>query len=193
MNAIFAMFLFLTPPVCGEWSEGFRSSEEERKDARERVRETCRSLGATKQTCKVMDAMVVRESSGDSCAIHTMGPDEYGRGVLGLSVRWHRRKWQEDATGEEFHIPEISAIVAMRIYRRAVKRHGATTWTHVNDVFAGRFGAKDRDEHKQALFCNRLEKWGVDCESDPRGQLGKRLGIEPDDDQWIMLEEMNDG
>jgi len=154
-----------------------------RTDARARVKRTCRGMGASSEACRVLDAMVIRESSGDPCAVHRLGPGEYGLGVLGLSCRWHAAKWDGDC--EAFRIPEVSAVVAIRIYRRAVQRHGAKDWREVNSVFAtGKI--QDRAAHDNG-FCHRLKRRGIDC-SQPLPKLGKKLGTGQTADQEKSLE-----
>jgi len=178
----------LAPPVCGEWTEGFRSTKEVRTDARARVRKTCRALGASKEACKVLDAMVVRESRGDPCAVHRIGEGEYGLGVLGLSCKWHRKKW--DGECEDFLIPEVSTVVAIRLYRRAVARHGAMTWREVQAVFAT--GKNTIRPAYDNTWCHRLKQRGLDCEADPRGQLGTLLGLSPFAGQVEILERISE-
>ena len=189
LKLLLAMIIAIPAPVCGDWSDGFRSTKDVRKDAKARVLKTCRALGGSRQACAVMGAMVSRESSGDPCAVHRLGEGEYGLGVLGLSCRWHRNKWDGDC--EQFRKPEVSAVVVMRIFRRAVSRHGATSWADVNEVFGtGKNGERPAARN---VFCHRLKRRGLDCQDDPRGQLGTLLGIGPVVGQERVLEEMSDG
>jgi hypothetical protein len=123
----------------------------------------------------VLDVIAVRESSGDACAVHVLGPREYGLGLHGLSAGLHLAKWDPTASVDVLRVPEVSTVVTLRIFRRAVARYRARTWREVGGVFAGR-RYEGGDEF---LFCRRLARAGVDCEADPRGKLGDRLGREP--------------
>lgn len=178
--------LTLAPPVCGDWPAE-PSTADVRDDARERVRRTCRALGASRDACAVLDAMVMRESSGDPCAVHTLGEGEYGLGVLGLSCRWHASAWDGDC--DSLRVPEIAAVVALRIYRRAVARHGARTWASVNEVFATG-GTRRNRPRAVARWCARLADRDINCLDDPRGQLGHLLGTVHTPDQAEILEEI---
>lgn len=183
MIAGLALALLLQPPICGDWPAE-RSTAEVREDARERVRRTCRALGASAEACEVLDVMVVRESSGDPCAVHTLGEGEYGLGVLGLSCRWHARSW--DGRCESLRTPEIAAVVGLRIYRRAVSHHEAVTWASVNEVFATGGTRRSRPRAVER-WCSRLAARGIDCLADPRGQLGDLLGARRTPDQEATL------
>lgn len=121
----------------------------------------------------------------DPCAIHTRGVGEYGLGPFGLSVRWTLGIWDRDAKPEVLMIPEVATVVALRIYRRAVSRHGATTWREVNAVFA--LGKNKARAVADNNWCHRMKMRGLDCEADPRGHLGKVMGNAPMEGQeeWI--------
>lgn len=176
-------------PSESEWLAGKDlASKEERKVTRQRVADTCRRMGATVEACTVLDEVVVRESSGDACAVHVLGPDEYGLGPLGLNVGLHLPKWGE-ANRKVLHVPEVSAVITLRLYRRAIKRYKARTWLDVNAVFAGRFHEIGRrtatgDDY---VFCRRLQRRGIDCMNDPRKQLGTRLGNGPEPKQGAFV------
>lgn len=132
-----------------------------RKDTRARVAKTCAAMKADPVVCKMIDAMVIRESSGNTCAVHTLGEGEYGLGPLGLSVRWHLPKWNRHEDESILHVPEVSTIVTLRIFRRAVTRHDAQDLVDLNAVFAtGRLRYRDG---KDASFCYRLRRHGVKC------------------------------
>jgi hypothetical protein len=137
----------------------------------------CRELGADRTACAVLDYVTVRESSGDPCAVHTLGPNEFGRGPQGLSVALHLRWWDPDADPMVLHIPEISTLVTIRLWRRAMERYGARRWWQVNDIFAGRMLPKHYDRHKVARFCYELDRRRIDCEAEPR--LGVVGGTAP--------------
>lgn len=161
------------------------ATKQERKVTRQRVADACRRMGATVEACTVLDAMVVRESDGDPCAVHVLGPGEYGLGPLGLSVGLHLSKWGE-ADRKVLHVPEVSAVVTVRLFRRAVRRYGAKSWLDINAVFAGRFneiGQKTKPLGDDWVFCKRLARWDIDCMADPRGKLGKKLGTMPEPEQ----------
>ncbi len=184
--------LDLTPHIeamgCGEWTEGYRSSAETRKATRERMRRTWRAMGADREAVRVLDAIVVRESTGDPCARHLLGKSagENGYGPGGLFWRVHRGKWHRDpatADPRSFFVPEITAVVMLRIFRRAVRRHDAQTWVEIGEVFAT---GKIRDDGSRVVarhnFAHRLRRRGIDPEAKP-GRLGTKLGLSPTDDQ----------
>lgn len=154
--------------------------QKKRIEARKRAMRACRKLGASKEACNVLDVIAIRESSGDPCAVHVLGPREWGLGIHGLSVGLHLDKWEpasERPLPNVLRIPEVSAVVTLRIFRRAVVRYKAKTWREVGGVFAGRKYTRDEP------FCRRLARVGIDCEADPRRQLGERLGREPTEGQ----------
>ncbi len=177
-------------PTCeGEWEDGFRSSKEVRQDTKRRIDDTARRMGASAYARRVLATMASRESSNDPCSVHTRGVGEYGLGPFGLSVRWTLGIWDRDAPEEVLMIPEVATVVALRIYRRAVSRHGATTWREVNAVFAlGKNKARKVADHN---WCHRMKMRGLDCEDDPRGHLGKVMGVMPTEGQeeWIDVEQ----
>jgi len=164
--------LSLLTPTCGDWAEGFRSSKAVRVEARSRVERMCRALGGDRDACEVLDYVTLRESSFDPCAVHTLGPNEYGLGPHGLSVDLHLPKWGP-SDPQLLHVPEVSTVVTFRIWRRAVERYGARSWRRVNAIFAGRITAKHLDNYKDNRFCYELAKRNVDCESRPNlGVIG---------------------
>lgn len=189
MNTLLAMLLALNiaPPTCGEWPAD-RSTKEVRQETKARVQHIAGELGLSKDAKAVLRYMVARESSGDPCAVHTHGEGEYGLGPLGLSVRWTLSKWDSHADAEVLHIPEVAAVVAIRILRRAVRLHGAKTWTEANSVFAtGKIRVRPG---KDAIYCKRLKSHGVDCNSNPAGQLGTKMGLGRTPNQVEVLEAM---
>lgn len=181
---LLAMGLSLQAPICEDYLSGWRSSEQVTTDTRARAMKACAALGATPEACRVVDAMISRESSADPCAIHVLGKGEYGKGILGMSCKWQSSKWAGNC--DDFLLPEISVVVALRIFRRAVSRHGAATWVQVNEVFAtGKLGWRPM---KQYQFCKRLLRAGVSCFGNPEGQLGEALGKTSYSGQWRDLE-----
>jgi hypothetical protein len=159
----------------------------DRKDARERARRACQSTGASASTCEMLDVVVVRESSGRAAVAHTLGPNEDGLGLAGLSVTFHREKWRPDAPREVLCVPEVSAAVVLRIWRNAVEIYKARTRLDLQRVFAGRWydvgkpPMRDRD----ASWCRRLLRRGLTC-FDPvkRKDLGR--GPAPaEQDRWL--------
>lgn len=175
----------LAPPACGDWSAGYRSPRSVRRDTRERVGRMCRALGGDRAACKVLDYVTLRESSFDPCAVHTLGPNEYGLGPHGLSVALHLSKWDGEADSAVLHVPEVSAVVVFRLWRRALERYGARSWRRANAVYAGRIAAKHLDNHKDNRFCFELDKRGVDCNDVP--SLGVIGGVSPYDGQTTFV------
>lgn len=160
-----------------------------RTDAKRRVDRTARAMGASAETRRVLRAMVIRESQGDPCAIHTFGEREHGIGILGLSVRWMLPTWDRWASPAALHSPEVSAIIAVRTFRRAVRRHNASSWLEVNSVFAtGRVQERTRLDTK---FCELVAAHDVDCTESPSGKLGTVLGLSPSRDQYAFLERLD--
>ena len=167
-------------PNCDEpaWLAGHgRADRSTRHAYRRREWDTCKAMGATDETCTVLDAIAIRESSGDACSVHVLGPREYGLGMHGLNVGLHLPKWDASAERRLLHLPEVSTVVTMRIFQRAVGPYRARRWREVAAVFAGRFefDPSETPTGDDVLFCRRLTKVGVDCNADPRGKLGKRL------------------
>ena len=187
MYILIAFLLMLPPgPTCGTWPQD-RSTKEVRDDTKHRVDEMAKSMGAGADSRRVLRAMLARESSGDPCSVHTQGEGEYGLGPFGLSVRWTLAHWDREADHEVLKIPEVATVIALRIYSRAVKLHGAKTWTEVNSVFAtGKIKVRPG---KDAKWCARLERYGVDCNAKPEG-LGATLGLGKTHDQHEVLESM---
>jgi hypothetical protein len=180
-------------PSESQWlaGEGI-ATKKERNETRQRVADTCMAMGATAEACTVLDELVVRESSGDTCAVHVLGPNEHGLGPLGLSVGLHLAKWNADADATVLRVPEVSAIVTMRIFRRAVGAYNARNWRAVAAVFAGRFGEdhSGKPMGDDFVFCERLRRRHVDCNSNPRGKLGKHLGRAPERGQEDFAREL---
>lgn len=191
MIAAALLLAALTPacPTQEAWLGGERATKAERDEHRRRVRATCEALGATDEACRVVDAITIRESSGDACAVHVLGPNEYGLGAHGLSWRWHQRKWYSSPGGDPdvFRLPEVSTIVTIRLLRQAARRRDVRDWSDVGEVFAGRVHPDARERSRKARFCHRLRDAGVDCRKSPRGKLGKELGTKPTKGQEMFV------
>jgi len=175
-------------PKCGAWGAGFRSTRKVRKESYDLVKKTAARMGASASAIRVVSAMAERESSGDPCSEHLLGRGEYGLGVLGLSCHWHREKWSGRC--DDLRNPAVATIVAFRIFRIAVGKHKATTWTEVNSVFAT--GRNKPRLEMDGKFCARTHRYGVDCNDDPRGQLGALMGSGPVVGQQAFLREVLD-
>lgn len=183
-------------PACSEeaWLAGKgRADSKQRVEYRRRSWDTCKALGATDEACNVLDAIAIRESSGDTCSVHVLGPGEYGLGLHGLSVGLHLPKWDSSEEGLDsaplLYMPEVSTVVTMRIFRRAVGAYGARRWRDVAAVFAGRFTFTPGEipVGDDFLFCRRLTRIGIDCNADPKGKLGTKLGRKKEKGQEEFL------
>lgn len=166
------------PPL--EWSA------DQRAEVRSRVRFACAALGAAPGVCAWLDASGSRESSWSPSVRHTLGRNESGLGVLGLSTRWQRDKWPGSGEDPAFCSPEASVLVALAIVRRAQVVWGARDLRDVQAVFAGRFRCVTegeerhcfiiRDPRADADLCERLELHGVDCRAElPERAAGRRV------------------
>lgn len=150
----------------------------ERFVARERAIAACRSLGATDNVCEALDAVVVRESSGMPQVEHKLGPNEHGRGLAGLAVRLHADKWKAGTPEEALCVPEVSAVIVMRIWRTAIMAYGARDLLDLQRVFAGRFDdlGQEPTHPRDRDWCSRLRKRGVSCLETVRlKSLGREL------------------
>lgn len=110
---------------------------ESRKDTRRRVQNVCKAVGASPIICAYMDAIVVRESSGRSGVRHTGGKNENGLGAMGLSLRWQKDKWPGDDEDPMFCSPEVSAIVALAIFHRALGKWKGQDLVDVQGIYGG--------------------------------------------------------
>ncbi len=154
LTTIIAYLFVLTPslpqPYCDVKGERARPySKSERQETRERVQEVCKHVQASKAVCSYLDAIVIRESSGRAGVRHTIGTPEHGisengLGAMGLSIRWHADKWPGGDEDPMFCIPEVSALVALDIVHRAVKKWEARNLTEVQAVYGGQFGCWKR-------------------------------------------------
>lgn len=164
-----------------------RWSAEQRDEVRDRVGAACKALGAAPPVCAWLRVAGARESSWSPSVRHVRGRNEHGLGALGLSLRWHRRKWP--GGGEPaFCSPEAATIVALDIVRRAQVTWGARDLRDVQAVYAGRFrcvieqGRPEcfivRDPAKDRDVCERLEQHGVDCRAPlPKRAAGRHVPV----------------
>lgn len=153
-------------PVDGP---GLRWTAEVRRETRQRVKAVCRSRGATRDVCALLDAWVVRESSGRPGVWHDQ---KRGLGALGLMLSAHYDKWPGTDEHPAWCQPEASALVAMAIMRRALLRWPADDLAEIDAVFGGRFRTITTDEGAELRvltrtdhsgICWRLKKRGVRC------------------------------
>lgn len=166
-------------PSPDAWLAGQRATEAEREQTRAAVRSTCRALGASETACEVLDVVTVRESAGDACAVHVLGPREYGLGPHGLSVRWQLWRWDRDADPDILRDPVVSTVVVLRLWRHAL-RIGARSWLDLQRIYAGRGElVGEREVSKRgAAWCRRLQRRGIDCRARvTAADLGQTLGV----------------
>lgn len=153
----------------------------DKAETRARVRAVCRDRGASAEVCNYLSVVVCRESfCGQASIRHTRGAGqqglgENGLGPMGLGVRTMRHLWPGDDEDPMFCRPEVSALVALELIRRAVKPAkphmgggwGATNLIGVQAIYAGHFGSwvDDRGVRYKAPgrtldpgLCERLSK-----------------------------------
>lgn len=130
--------MLATQPVCDprggpkhEWTKA------QRMETRRRVRNVAKLLGVAPHVRAYLDLIVVRESSGSPSVRHSRGRREDGLGSMGLSLRWHRDKWPARDEDPMFCLPEVSAVVAIAILWRAVKRFNAATVLELQAIYSG--------------------------------------------------------
>jgi hypothetical protein len=183
MNAVTGIFLLLLQLFAGDpaelettpadlprfWVDACDAEQTvdaaDRRAVRRRIREACEDLGASADACEALDVVVMRESSGRAAVEHTLGPNERGRGAAGLSVRLHAWKWSAQATEQTLCVPEVSAVVVLRIWRHSVTGFRARTWLDLQRVFAGRFGDVGLPPHRKrdGDWCKRLARREIGC------------------------------
>lgn len=152
-------------------------------ETRARVQAVCEHVGASDAVCDYMQVILWREAFGGHAGVWHDGGR--GLGPMGLNLRWHRDKWpgpddvgkrRDDLEPDDEHpmfcVPEVSALVALEIMHRAVRRWNARNLVGVNAVFAGRMRTH-RLEDGTALrvpgqaydagLCARLDARGVRC------------------------------
>lgn len=159
------------PPICDPPGEYRTYTYAHQQETRERVQKVCKRVGASPHICAFMDAIVVRESAGRAGVRHTLGTvgrGENGLGAMGLSIPWHSNKWTGDAD-PDFCIPEVSAVVTLAIFRRAVKRYNAGNVLEIQAIFGGQW------EHKHGKawprptsrtvgsICSRMRRRDYSC------------------------------
>lgn len=191
LSTIIALVLAAGSPKIGRCDPAdgppIRWSAEERDEVRARARATCKAQGAARGVCAWLDASGVRESSWSPSVRHTMGVNEAGLGIFGLSKRWHRDKWP-GAVEPAFCSPEPSVLVALAIVRRAQVSWGARDLRDVQAVFAGRFACMtdlgrrecfiERNAAADRDVCERLKIRGVDCRAPlPKNAAGRRVKV----------------
>jgi hypothetical protein len=189
MTALLAHLVVLTPecPAPEMWLAGEgRASTRTRQETRRRMARTWEALGVDEASRTVLDAVVLRESSGDPCAVHRLGPDEDGLGPGGLQVRLHLAKWDRGADPRVLHVPEVSAVVMVRLFRRIRDRYRARTWLRAGQIYGGRIRPEDQDPWLDQQWCTRLAKRGIDCQA-AIGELGDALGLGPTPEQYPVV------
>lgn len=156
-------------PVDGP---GLRWSSEARAETRARVQAVCEHVGASPLICEYMDIVVIRESSGRPGVRHRLGQGEDGLGAMGLSLWWMRHLWPGDDEDPAFCQPEVSALVALELFRRAVVRWNATNLVGIQAVYAGSLSVWVDDEGKRHRspgrswdpgLCARVAARGASC------------------------------
>ena len=93
-----------------------------------------------------------------------------GLGAMGHQVAVHLWRVSPMLDPEWLCVPENATRLQLGIWYRAVHAYGATSWTEANAVAAGSVEAnrpKARPEMDR-LFCERLDRWGLDCSDEPR-------------------------
>ena len=171
-------------PVAGPRG---RWTAEQRREVRRRVRRACREgLRASPIVCAYYDAVVVRESSGNPGARHTLGKGENGLGAMGLSLRWHADKWPGRDEDPAWCTPEASLVVAHAVVWRAFTRYHARTMLDVQAVYAGRWTCHGEGRARECwpeptprtgrAICGRLQARGFSCDAPiTRKDLGRRI------------------
>jgi hypothetical protein len=157
-----------------------------REETRARVRAVCSHLKASPAVCAYMDAIVVRESSGNPGVRHTKGEGENGLGAMGLSLKHHADKWPGRDEDPMFCLPEVSALVAHSIFWRAVDRYHAESIPEIQSIYGGFWecvgeGAEhrcfaSREYGPRSMMCKRMRARGFACHSfiGPE-DLGKKI------------------
>lgn len=178
MIALFMAISLLSGPeadctVAGYAKGMHRQDAATRAQNRARVEAMARRVGAAPDVRAVLGTLLSRESSGNSCCVHTLGKGEFGLGLHGLSVHFHKHRWDARYPREVLFVPEVSTLATLRLFDVARTRYGATNWLQVHQVFAtGRLRARP---DKDARWCRRIEtRLGIKCTDTP-GSFGGRL------------------
>jgi hypothetical protein len=186
----------LIPKCSPDDGERHPFTAAQREETRVRVQRTCKALEASPVICAYMDAIVIRESSGNAGVRHHKGTDadgvrEDGLGAMGLSKRWHHDKWPGRDEDPMFCAPEVSAVVAHTIFWRAMDRFQADTVPDIQSIYGGHWKChKDpdtglrvgcfpsRDYSPQSPMCARMRARGFNCYQPIRTEdLGKRIAF----------------
>lgn len=173
------------------------ATKEEKAQTRARMTATWRAMDATLVAQQVMLEILRREAfNGDPCAVHVKGEGEYGLGPGGLSVRWQLRRWDKQAPPWVLQIPEVSAVVMLRLARSSLRFGSSSTassgtWLRLQQVYAGRF--REQDPNLDQRWCSRLADHGIDCRAKIGNHLGKLHGSgrvhdapTPDQDDFVL-------
>ncbi len=166
-------------PVDGP---GYVWTADARSETRARVRAVCRHVKASEAVCDYLDTVVVRESSGRPGVRHDGGR---GLGPMGLLIASHHDKWPGDDEDPAFCQPEVSALVALAVMRRAVIRYHAHDLVTVQSIYGGRWQCYAHPGEPRLCFatqtsnprlCAALEARGSDCHAPLRLEdLGRRV------------------
>lgn len=187
MTSLVAFLLLLGAPLCppaSDWQGGAYMGTQDREPIRREHRDrfflALHSLGFDREAREVALAIAWGESRWDGCAIHKLGPGEWGRGMVGSVVELQLRDKWGPGPEELLHIPEVAAVVLARMVRR--NRRGS--WLRVHRAQAGKW--KAGDPYYRDRFCARLRARGVDCRA-PVSRVGRKLGTRPGLWQWPWL------
>lgn len=196
LAALVVATLLPSCPDPGAWLDGDRQTKDERQENRRRARATWRALGADDTAIDVLDAIVIRESRGDACAVHRLGRRENGLGLGGLAVQFHLSKVAPeavDALGREaLYVPELNAIAMWRIWKNAKHTYRVRSWAEGGEVYAGRIAPHKHNLDRMVRFCRRLRRRGVNCR-DPISDLGDGLPRVPGPADLRLVEGLADG
>ena len=167
-------------PIDGPVS---RWPAELKAETRARVAAVCRWAQASNDVCEYLQVVLWRESwGGHAGARHDDGA---GLGPMGLALKAHADKWPGQDEDPMFCVPEVSALVALAILRRAVTRWNARDLIGINSIYAGRWrtyvledgsGLRAPRDIANPGLCRRLEARGVGCRTPVLlGDLGRRV------------------
>lgn len=127
------------------------------------IRRYLAAEGFDKEAQSVATAILIRESSGDRCAVHVLGHREFGLGAAGLFVKFHLRKWDSDADPRALHQVDATAHVLAVIFRNAKYRYGAESWARLNQLYGGRFRPEEQVPKKDLDWERRLRARGIEA------------------------------
>jgi len=92
-----------------------------------------------------------------------------GLGAMGTQPAVHLHRINPMLPPEWLCVPENATRAQLGIWHRAIHAYGAATWVEANAVSAGAVEA-NRPRARPDMdrkFCERLDRWGVDCHSTP--------------------------